>query len=71
MKTYKFKDVVSIITGKNQKQVENANGPYPIYGSGGIIGYANDFLCPENTVIIGRKGSINKPIFVNKKNMEC
>ena len=67
MKNYKFKEVVSIINGKNQKQVEDANGEYPIYGSGGIIGYANDFLCPENTVIIGRKGSINKPIFVNTK----
>ena len=67
MEIYKFKEVVSIINGKNQKQVEDANGLYPIYGSGGIIGYANDFLCPENTVIIGRKGSINKPFFVNQK----
>ena len=31
------------------------------------MGYANNWLCPENCVIIGRKGNINKPIFVKTK----
>lgn len=62
----KFLEVLTIINGKNQREVENPNGEYPIYGSGGIIGYANKFLCPGNTVIIGRKGNINKPIYVDK-----
>ena len=31
------------------------------------MGYANDYICPENCTIIGRKGSINNPIFVEKK----
>ena len=31
------------------------------------MGRANDFLCPENCTIIGRKGSINNPIFVKEK----
>lgn len=62
-----WNEVLSIINGKNQKHVEDSNGIYPIYGSGGIMGYANDFLCPNNTVIIGRKGNINKPIFVEEK----
>ena len=60
-----FSDILTIINGKNQKAVENPNGAYPIYGSGGIIGYANKFLCPAHTVIIGRKGTINKPIYVD------
>jgi len=64
---YKWRDVLSIVNGKSQKDVESPNGEYPIYGSGGIIGYATDFLCPENTVVLGRKGSINKPIFVTVK----
>ncbi|WP_346665316.1 restriction endonuclease subunit S [uncultured Mailhella sp.] len=67
MKSYKWREVLSIVNGKNQKYVENPNGTYPIYGSGGIIGYATDFLCPENSIILGRKGSINKPIFVKEK----
>lgn len=60
-------DVLTIINGKNQTAVESVNGEYPIYGSGGIMGYASDWLCPENCVIIGRKGNINKPLFVTTK----
>ena len=63
----KFADVLTIINGKNQKKVENPNGLYPIYGSGGIMGYADDYICEANTVVIGRKGSINNPIFVKTR----
>ena len=62
----KWEDVLSIVNGRNQKTVENPNGEYPIYGSGGVMGYADKYLCPRNTVIIGRKGNINKPIFVKE-----
>ena len=60
----KFADVLEIKNGRNQKQVENPNGKYPIYGSGGIMGYADDYICEPETVIIGRKGTINNPIYV-------
>lgn len=60
-------DVLDIISGKNQRNVEDENGDFPIYGSGGIIGYANDFLCEAGTTIVGRKGTINNPIFVNER----
>lgn len=63
----KLGDVCDIINGKNQKAVEDKNGPYPIYGSGGIMGYASEYLCRENTTIIGRKGSINNPLYVEEK----
>ena len=59
--------VVKIISGKNQKFVTNPNGKYPIYGSGGRIGYADDYLCEAGTTIVGRKGMINNPIFVNER----
>ena len=62
----KWNDVLTIINGKNQKAVENPNGEFPIYGSGGIMGYADKYLCPKNTIVIGRKGNINKPIFVKE-----
>ena len=61
-----FGDVLEIRNGKNQKSVENPDGKYPIYGSGGIIGHADDYICEANSVIIGRKGSINNPIFVDE-----
>ena len=61
-----FGDILEIKNGKNQKMVENPNGQYPIYGSGGLMGRADDYLCKANTVVIGRKGSINNPIFVEE-----
>lgn len=61
-----FADVLEIKNGRNQRAVENPNGKYPIYGSGGIMGYADDYICDAETVIIGRKGSINNPIYVEE-----
>ena len=61
-----FDDVLVIINGRNQRAVENPNGKYPIYGSGGIMGYADSYICEADTVFIGRKGSINNPIFVEE-----
>ena len=63
----KLGEVCGIINGKNQKSVENPNGEYVICGSGGIMGRANDYICPENSVIIGRKGNINRPILMREK----
>lgn len=63
----KWNEVLHIISGKNQKAVANDNGKYSIYGSGGVMGKADDFLCEAGTTIIGRKGTINKPIFVNER----
>ena len=60
----KLGEVCDILNGRNQKKVEDINGKYPIYGSGGIMGYANDYICKAGTTIIGRKGSINKPLYV-------
>ena len=51
---------------EDEKAVENPDGKYPIYGSGGIIGRADDYICDAETVVIGRKGNINKPIFVEE-----
>ena len=62
----KFEDVLVIKNGRNQRAVENPQGRYPIYGSGGIMGYADDYICKADTVVIGRKGSINNPLFVKE-----
>ena len=62
----KWSDVLTIVSGKNQKTVVSSGGKYHIYGSGGIMGYASNYLCEAGTTIVGRKGTINKPIFVNE-----
>lgn len=60
----KLGEVCQIICGQDYKSVKDDNGKYPIYGTGGIMGYASQYRCPANSVIIGRKGNINNPLFV-------
>jgi type I restriction enzyme S subunit len=63
-KTKRFDEVLEIRNGKNQRGVESATGQYPIFGSAGkVMGYATDFICEAGATIIGRKGTINTPIF--------
>lgn len=62
----KLKDIASICYGKSQKEVELDNGKYKILGTGGIIGYTNDFLWNEPSVLIGRKGTIDKPQYIEE-----
>ncbi|MGM0609026.1 MAG: restriction endonuclease subunit S [Candidatus Muiribacteriota bacterium] len=63
-----FDEVLEIRSGRNQKEVLDTNGEYPIIGSAGkIMGYANSYICEENTTIIGRKGTINSPMIINEK----
>jgi type I restriction enzyme S subunit len=67
LKVEPWANVLKIINGKNQKAVLSPDGQYPIMGSGGEMGRANNYLSPENSIIIGRKGNINKPILVKEK----
>ena len=62
----KLGEVCELINGKNQSEVANPSGKYPIYGSGGVMGRADDFRCPAGCTIIGRKGSINNPLYVTE-----
>lgn len=61
-----FGSVLSIRHGKNQKEVESVNGNYPILATGGQIGIADSFLYDKPSVLIGRKGTINKPRYIEE-----
>jgi type I restriction enzyme S subunit len=54
-------EVLKVKHGKSQKEVANAKGEYPILASGGVIGRAKEFLYDKPSVLIGRKGTIDKP----------
>lgn len=56
-------DVLSVRHGRNQKDVEEAGGKYPILATGGEIGRTNVPLYSKPSVLIGRKGTIDRPQF--------
>lgn len=58
-------ELVTIKYGKNQKKVHSEDGTIPIYGTGGLMGYATDALYSKPSVLIGRKGTISKVRYVN------
>lgn len=61
----RVKDAAQICNGKSQIDVNTDDETrYPIYGSGGIMGYATDFIYKKASLLLGRKGTIDKPIFV-------
>jgi len=61
-----LKSLAEIKGGKDSKEVELEEGEYPIYGSGGIFGRASKYLHEKPSVLLGRKGTIDKPLFVTK-----
>lgn len=65
-KIKRWKDVLEIKNGRSQKEVLDEKGAYPIYGSGGIMGYASKYITKANSIVIGRKGTINKPFIVKE-----
>ena len=61
----KFSNLITLKYGKSQKKVESKLG-YPIFGTGGIIGYADTYLYNKETILFGRKGSISKVQFIRE-----
>ena len=59
-----WEECLTIINGKKYDDDYQESGTYPICGSGGIMGYGERMLCPKDTVILGRKGNINSPIYM-------
>lgn len=64
-KVKSFGQVMSIRHGKDQKSVEVDDGQYPILGTGGKMGSTNTPIYDKPSVLIGRKGTINKPRYMD------
>ena len=62
----KLGEVLKVRHGKDQKKVEVKDGKYPILGTGGIIGRSNQALFDKESVLIGRKGTIDRPYYMNE-----
>ena len=51
--------------GKSQHEVVSASGEYPIFGTGGEMGRASRPLYSKPSVLIGRKGTIDAPRYLD------
>jgi type I restriction enzyme S subunit len=54
-------DVLTVRHGQSQRAVESPDGRFPILASGGQIGWATSPLYDKPSVLIGRKGTIDRP----------
>jgi type I restriction enzyme S subunit len=56
-------DLIHVKYGKDHKQLRD--GKIPVYGSGGIMRYADTALYDKESVLIPRKGTLNNVLYVN------
>ena len=62
----KYKELHEILTIKNGSDYKGfGEGDIPVYGSGGIMTYIDTFAYDKPTVLIPRKGSIDKLYYVD------
>ena len=61
----KYKDVLTIKYGKDHKSLND--GDIPVLGTGGIMRYVDSYLYDGESILIGRKGTIDKPQYINEK----
>ena len=59
----KLEDVLTIKNGRDYKQF--GDGDVPVYGSGGIMTYINTAVYDKPSVLIPRKGSLDKLYYVD------
>lgn len=64
-KLCRLKFLAKIKNGQDYKSVEAEEG-YPVIGSGGQFTYASQFTYNRESVLLGRKGTIDKPLYINE-----
>ena len=64
-KICRLKDYAHICNGRDYSEVLDENGDYPVIGSGGQFAKACEPLYQKESVLLGRKGTIDKPLFVD------
>ncbi|MEH6682509.1 MAG: restriction endonuclease subunit S [Sediminicola sp.] len=62
--TYKLEQVLEVKYGKDHKAL--SDGDIPVYGSGGIMRFANKALYQDTSILIPRKGTLNNLFFLDK-----
>lgn len=61
-----FKRKITINNGKDYKDFLDAE-IYPVIGSGGCFAYCSNYMYDGEALLLGRKGTIDKPLYVKGK----
>lgn len=61
-----FKRNLSFNNGRDYKHIEVDEG-YPVIGSGGAFANASEYLYDGEALLLGRKGTIDRPLYINGK----
>ncbi|HAF27927.1 MAG TPA: restriction endonuclease subunit S [Bacteroidales bacterium] len=60
----RLEEMLEIKYGKDHKKLESGN--IPVYGSGGIMRYVNQFLYDQDSILIPRKGTLSNLFYITK-----
>ncbi len=63
-KTGKLGDVLELVYGKGLKEEIRTGTGFPVVGSSGVVGYHLEFLAEAPGIVIGRKGTLGKVIYL-------
>ena len=61
---YVLKDLLTIKNGKDHKAL--ADGPYPVFGTGGVMRYAEKYLYDKVSILLPRKGTLSNIQYVDQ-----
>lgn len=62
----RLRHIASVESGSDYKEIELAEGGYAVYGSGGEFTRASKYMHSGESVLLGRKGTIDRPLYVNE-----
>lgn len=60
----KLEDVLELIYGKALKEEKRTGTGFPVIGSSGVVGYHSEYLVEGPGIIIGRKGTLGKVVYM-------
>ena len=59
-------DLIALNYGKSLPASKRIDGPVPVVGSGGVVGYHDEPLVDGPAVVVGRKGSVGSTYWINE-----
>lgn len=62
-----FKRLIKIKNGADYKKYEVKENGYPVIGSGGVFAYSSKYAYDGESLLLGRKGTIDKPLYYKGK----